>query len=63
MTSEVTINGRSIAGWRKWAILVPAFLSAMVVCALTWLALIPLAVFFVIFLLPVALLVAVLKHD
>lgn len=63
MSSKVTINGRAITSWRKYAILVPIVLGSVVVCALTWLAIIPLAIFFVLFLLPVALLAAVLGRG
>ena len=67
MTSQVTINGRSITGWRKYVILVPIVIGSVAVCALTYLAIIPLLVFLFLFLLPVVLLAAVLgrgkKHN
>ncbi len=67
MTSEVTVNGRSITGWRKYAILVPSFIGAGAVCILTYLALIPVAILVFVCLAPVAILAAVLGgsrgHD
>ena len=63
MASKIVVNGRNVTGWRKYPILVPATISAVGVCVLTYLALIPLAIFFLLFLIPVALLSAVLSPS